>query len=224
MVAVSRYTAGQTSITFGRNDITVIPNAINLSGPFQPINRRTPHRPFRLLYAGNWSQLKGVGLLAPIMENLGAGFELRYTADRNNSHNRYIHPANSRCLGRISDDSKMAVIYQDSDALLFPSRLEGFGLVALEAQACGLPVIATQSSAIPEVVENGVTGLLCPQDDIQAFADSARRLASSPNLWNEMKRDARMLTERRFGFETMIDHYLEIYEAALHAKTSTSSR
>jgi glycosyltransferase involved in cell wall biosynthesis len=110
----------------------------------------------------------------------------------------------------------MARIYQNADALLFPTRLEGLPLAALEAQACGLPVIATEGCSLPEVVEQGVTGILCPQDDVTAFADAAQRMAADPKLWHRMGKAARVRAEAHFNIETMIDRYLAVYRT-IHA-------
>ncbi|MEJ2631638.1 MAG: glycosyltransferase family 4 protein [Acidihalobacter sp.] len=215
IVAVSRYTAQQTSTAFNRQDIAVIPNAIDLSGPFQPVERIAPHKPFRLLYVGNWSHLKGVDLLAPIMEMLGTEFELCYTADRKKLHKRHTLPANSRCLGRFSEPAQLAAVYREADALIFPSRVEGFGLVALEAQASGTPVIATKVAALPEVIDDGITGLLCSQDDVYTFTSAARRLAKNLDLWHSMRGASRRHVESQFDLNMMLDRYVEQYQTAL---------
>lgn len=215
VVAVSNYTAQQTFKAFARKDIVVIHNAIDLSGPFQPRTDSTPHQPFRVLYVGNWSRRKGADLLAPIMETLGPRYTLFYTADRNQSHMRYTLPASSLCLGRIENSSQLAAVYQEADVLLFPSRLEGFGLVALEAQACGLPVIATRGSSLPEVIKDGATGLLCPTDDAQAFADAVRTLSENRRQWHRMRLDARRWVEERFTLNSTIERYIEVYSRVL---------
>ncbi|MBB6669818.1 glycosyltransferase family 4 protein [Cohnella nanjingensis] len=69
-----------------------------------------------------------------------------------------------------------------SDALLFPSPTETFGNVALEAMACGLPVVAANAGALPDTVEDGASGLLCPPADPSAFADALIRLYREPGL------------------------------------------
>lgn len=178
---------------------------------FQPPVYRAAHRPFRLLYVGNWAELKGVDLLGPIMENLGNSFELRYTggADANSASHKL--PANTFDIGRLSSESAVADAMQQADALIFPSRSEGFGLVAAEAMACGLPVIATRGSSLPEVVEDGVSGILCNKDDVANFSDAARKLAANPELYKYMAKAARMRAINRFSSEGMVDAYVKIY-------------
>lgn len=217
IVAVSRYTAEQTKSIFRLSDISVIPNGITLDGPFRFKERTSPHKPFRLLFVGNWSARKGVDLLAPIMKQLGPDFELFFTGTVNRGT-----PTNMHSIGKPVGTSELARQYEEADALLFPSRLEGFGLVALEAQACGLPVIATRGSALPEVVEDGVTGLLCPQDNVQAFAEAARKLAADPSLWKQMRQSARKWVEDQYSLDTMIDHYLDTYRTTLMRRARPS--
>ena len=147
VVAVSNYTAAHTREIYSVPEITVIHNGIDLSGAFQANPNRQPHQPFRLLFVGNWSSRKGVDLLFPIMHALGPDFELHFTAEESATTRPTMLPANTRAIGWQKTTAALADIYRDADALLFPSRLEGFGLVALEAQACGLPVIATHGSA-----------------------------------------------------------------------------
>lgn len=109
----------------------------------------------------------------------------------------------------------MQAAYRDCDALLFPSRLEGFGLVALEAQACARPVIATNCSSLPEVVADGETGFLCPIDDVEAFANAARTLRDDPARWRRMGLAGRQNVEQRFVEDHAIQRYLDVYARAL---------
>jgi glycosyltransferase involved in cell wall biosynthesis len=212
VTTVSHYTAEKAREHFGLDSIHVIHNGVPV--PRQLQRYRKPHRPFRLLYVGSWSMRKGVDLLGPIMQQLGDDFELHYTADKNV---RVRLPVNCRSLGR-PNQSKLLDAYRDSDALLFPTRLEGFGQVALEAMAHGLPVISTNGTALPEVVENGRNGILCPQDDVAAFAAAARRLEQDQELWSSMS-EAAITHARRpaFSIASMVDSYAQIYEATWQA-------
>ncbi len=215
VTAVSHYVAAEIERLFGHRQTTVIHNGIDTESTFTPGQPRTrPHHPFRLLYVGNWMARKGVDLLEPILTRLGADFELWYTADRASAHHHYSLPPNSRCLGRL-DREGLVKAYREADALLFPTRSEGFGLTAAEAMACGLPVIASKVSSLPEIVEDGMTGYLCPVDDVATFAEAARRLINDPRSWSAMGKAAREKTERFFSLSRIIDAYISIYKNSL---------
>src|SRR5699024_2169885 len=151
VVAVSQFVADTA-----RKYLTDVPMEVIYNGVdtelFRPGTRqRQPGEPFRLLYVGSWIARKGVDLLPPIMRELGDGFELRYTGGPAADKNRADMPPNMRDIGRLNGPGAVVAAMQDVDALLFPSRSEGFGLVAAEAMACGLPVIATCGSSLVEV-------------------------------------------------------------------------
>src|SRR5699024_10382375 len=101
---------------------------------------------------GSWIARKGVDLLAPIMRELGDGFELWYTGGSAAAKDRADMPSNMHDLGRLDSADAVVAAMQSADAFLFPSRSEGFGLVIMEAMACGLPVIATDGSSPTELV------------------------------------------------------------------------
>lgn len=215
VAAVSRYSAECVKRIFGLTDVHVIYNGVSPSF-LKSVERVEAHRPFRLLFVGSWSRRKGVDLLPAIMERLGPEYTLHCTGTFNRSQLKAGPPDNMLELGRIADTNGMIGLYEQSDALLFPTRLEGFGLVAAEAQARGLPVVATRCSSLPEVIEDGVTGLLCPMDDVEAFTKAIRRLASDADLWRAMSRGASRRIARCFNVEQMVDGYLGLYQRILH--------
>lgn len=214
VIAVSHYTAKQASEVFRCTNIVPIYNWIDIES-FQPIERQAPNKPFRLLYVGSLKRLKGADLLLTIMRQLGNDFELRYTGSKEELCSASVLPPNIIPLGRLEGSTDLVEAYQACDALLFPSRLEGFGLVALEAQSCSLPVIATNGSSLPEVVEDGKTGLLCPMDDINAFVNAARTLYNHKHIWLRMRTAARNRAIILFSEEKAIRHYLRCYETTL---------
>lgn len=213
ITTVSSYTAAQVTKVFRYNKLIPIHNGIDTK-IFQSNNRYKIQKPLRLLFVGSLNKRKGKDLLPSIMRLLGNDFELRYTGFSNNFDINL--PSNMISVGRPISETDLIALYHNNDALLFPTRLEGFGLVALEAQACGLPVITTNGSSMPEVVVDGVTGFLCPQDDVTAFAAAARRLAHDNNLWRNMSIAARIRAERFFDISNMVDRYLEVYQIALN--------
>jgi glycosyltransferase involved in cell wall biosynthesis len=214
VTAVSHYTAKQVAAVFGRHNITVIPNGID-TDLFRPGPDRLPHQPFRLLFVGNWSLRKGADLLAPIMQKLGSDFELSVISGLRDWHGNTTLPSNIRFLGRIPTTEALVRIYQETDALLFPSRLEGFGLVALEAMACGTPVIAGKGSALPEVVKDSITGFLVETDDCDAFAERTRQLKQDTALHGKFSHSARHDALAHFSEKKCTLEYIQIYEKIL---------
>lgn len=210
VVAVSRFVANAAHETLVDVPMQVIYNGIDTER-FQPPHQRVPHQPFRLLYVGGWKKMKGVDLLGPIMRELGAGFELHYTGG--DAANKYKSgmPSNMHDIGRLKGDEAVIAAMQSADALLFPSRSEGFGLVAAEAMACGLPLIAAQGSSLEEIVESGVTGWLCKRDDVPAFVAACRRLCmeTAGRTRMQMAAQARVLAE--FSLDAMTRAYLAVY-------------
>jgi glycosyltransferase involved in cell wall biosynthesis len=94
----------------------------------------------------------------------------------------------------------------NADALLFPSRSEGHPLVAIEAVACGLPVIATRHPAVCEAIEDGINGFLCTQNNVDEFAIAAKKL-------REIKRSNSINKSKPlFSIELMITQYFEAYK------------
>ena len=97
--------------------------------------------------------------------------------------------------GKVSDD-ELVSLYQNATLLVLPTRaqgasVEGFGLVFLEAAACGLPCIAGASGGVPEAVRHAETGLLVPPEDVTAFSEAVSALLKDPSLRESMSRNAR---------------------------------
>lgn len=215
VVAVSQFAADMGRRTLCDVPMWVIRNGVD-TAYFCPSRDRRDDlgkgTPFRLLYVGNWKDLKGVDLLTPIMRELGEGYELHYTGGPAAARDKASMPPNMHDLGLLDGDQVVSVM-QQADVLLFPSRSEGFGLVAVEAMACGLPVVAAASASLPEIVEDGVTGALCPRDDIQAFVLAVRKLADDRGAWHRMSRTARNVARQSFDLEAMIEEYVSVYYA-----------
>jgi glycosyltransferase involved in cell wall biosynthesis len=92
--------------------------------------------------------------------------------------------------GRV-DSSALVGLYRRAALVVVPSRFEGFGLPAVEAMACGTPVVATRAGALAEVVERTGGGLLAPRDDPGALALAIGRLLSDPGLRDDLARRGR---------------------------------
>lgn len=93
------------------------------------------------------------------------------------------------------------------DVLVLPSYYEGFGLVLAEAMAAGKPVVATRASNFPELVKNGVQGLLVELGSVEALASALIELASDPAARRRMGRAGAERVRREFSLERMFDEY-----------------
>ncbi len=99
--------------------------------------------------------------------------------------------------------------------LIHPARTEGFGQVLAETAALGIPAVASSVDAIPEVVEEGETGLLCPCDDADAFAEALLRLIRDPELRGRLGEGARARALERWRWDRVAARTEgEVYERA----------
>ncbi len=105
-----------------------------------------------------------------------------------------------------------AAIFAALDVFLMPSLWEGFGLVLLEAMAQSIPVIGSAVSAIPEVVTDGETGLLCPPRDVDCLAAALGDLLADPDLRARLGAAGRTRLEERFTAERMVAQTAAVYE------------
>lgn len=102
-----------------------------------------------------------------------------------------------------------------ADLFLLPSAGESFGLAALEAMACEVPVVAARAGGVPEVVEDGLDGLLYPVGDVDAMAGGALNLLTGEERRRAMGRTARQRAVERFSEERMVARYRELYRRVL---------
>ena len=106
---------------------------------------------------------------------------------------------------------RLAHFYQAADVLVMPSRSETFGLVAAEAQACGLPVVASRIGGLPFVVKDGVSGMLVEAGDEPGFAAALDRILGDPALRASLGEGA-ILKSAEFSWKATADRLLELYD------------
>ncbi|HTM16707.1 MAG TPA: N-acetyl-alpha-D-glucosaminyl L-malate synthase BshA [Terracidiphilus sp.] len=102
-----------------------------------------------------------------------------------------------------------------ADLMIMPSALESFGLAALEAMACKVPAIATSVGGVPELIEDGVTGLLYPVGDIDGMASGAVSLLKDRSRLDSMREAARKDAQKRFCATLVLPKYVKYYEQIL---------
>ena len=101
--------------------------------------------------------------------------------------------------------------------MLMPSELESFGLAALEAMACQVPTIATAVGGVPEMIQNGVTGMLFPVGDVEAMSQAAVALLKDRDRLNAMALAGRQEAQRTYCASRVIPRYEAFYESILRA-------
>jgi glycosyltransferase involved in cell wall biosynthesis len=209
LTAVSHFTASLATQDLGiRKPIKVIYNGVD-EQRFTP-SKRIIGKEIKVLFSGNLTRRKGAQWLLPIIQRLDERIVIYYTAGLRETSALVAHPR-LRPLGRIPHE-KMPDVYREMDILLFPTVREGFGLAAVEAMACGLPVVATNGSALPEVVTDGQGGFLCPLGDVEAFVTAIKTLAADASLRQCMGAFNRVQVETRFRLATTVEAYRTLFE------------
>jgi len=102
-----------------------------------------------------------------------------------------------------------------ADLMLMPSELESFGLAALEAMACKVPSIATRVGGVPELIDDGVTGLLYSVGDVDGMAAGALSLLKDRDRLEAMRETGRRTAQKRFCASLVVPHYVKYYEQVL---------
>jgi glycosyltransferase involved in cell wall biosynthesis len=113
-------------------------------------------------------------------------------------------------------------LIQAADAVVLPSVAEAFGLVLVESLYLGTPVVSTTAGGIPEIVDDGIDGVLVPPGDTQALEDALATLLGDPPAVQRLAGAGRTKVETRFRFETMVRSYERVYEGLLASVPATS--
>jgi glycosyltransferase involved in cell wall biosynthesis len=220
VVCVSRYTQRQVEQTYGKRDTVLVFDGIDTDVfvPTPGLQRRDDGVPasnarIRLLFIGNNTRRKGFDLLPKIMDQLPDDYVLYYNVGFQKAGASPPHPRMIP-IG-LPDREGLVAAYQSCDILLFPSRLEGFGIAPAESLACGRPVVTTNISALPEVVDHGRNGLLCPRDDVAAYAAAVRQLGEDARLRRRFGEHGRAKVVQSFGYDQLASGLIGVYERLL---------
>ncbi len=232
VTAISEYLRRETEETFGFNDVTVIPNFVCGSEYERrpvPELRRTlaPNDEPLLVHVSNFRPVKRpvdcVEILAGVRQR-GVAARLVMVGD-GSERGRAEHRA--RCLGVddfcsfVGKQPRIVDYLSVADVLLLPSEQESFGLAALEAMACEVPVVASRVGGVPEVVDDGETGCLSAVGDVKKMSADAAELLSNEAMRREMGRRARLSALSRYSTDSIIPQYIAYYERILAAALSS---
>ena len=214
ITAVSHFTAQLVSQDLDlAAPIDVIYNGVDADLFFPAKQRHTEADRVRVFFSGNLSRRKGAHWLPGIAEKLEKNAIIFFTQGPK-GEGKIIPKDNLQGIGSIPF-LEMPMHYRKMDILLMPTVREGFGLAIAEAMACGLPVVASNCSAIPELIDDGKGGFLCPIGDVQAFAEKINLLAESPRLRLQMGEYNRAKIEQKFTLARMVKKYQALFKEVL---------
>lgn len=231
VTAVSKFLKQATIETFDFDDIEVIPNFI--CGKHY---KRIPESPLRkeiapngekiLVHLSNFRAVKRpidcVEILAKVLQKGGdarlvmVGDGPEYSAVHHRARTLNILEK----VDFVGKQPNIADYLGAADISLLPSELESFGLAALEAQACELPVIASRVGGIPEVVSDGETGFLSDVGDTEKMSEDVLRLMNDEKMREKFGKRGRELAISRYSTEKIIPQYINFYEKILQKKSA----
>ncbi len=189
IITVSNYSAHQISSFFEEpaSGISVVPNAV--SPFFHPVavDNGQPY----ILYAGGISPNKNLPVLIEAFSHLNTKLKLILAGDYKGDGFKGCYTSLVQQIERLNlkhrieftgfiTDERLRELYSGAAVFAMPSLDEGFGLPALEAMACGAPVVVSSGNGLAEVV--GHAGLICPPMDIQSWVSALRQALSDPSL------------------------------------------
>ncbi len=223
LTAVSEYLRDETVRDFGvpRERIRVIPNFVDTERyerSREPCHRWTlaPGGEKIVMHVSNFRAVKRVTDVVEVFARLARTVRARLIMIGDG-------PDRPRALERIEElgledrvlflGKHVAVdeLLRCCDLFLLPSESESFGLAALEAMACGSPVVASRSGGLAEVVADGVSGHLLPVGDVDAMGDAAVAILSDQATWRGMSAAAREIAVTRFSAERIVPVYEAFY-------------
>jgi len=199
---------------FPQKSIVVVPNTVSI----HETARGEPHNKY-VAYVGRISPEKGVDTLL----KAAAKTQIPVKIAGDNSQMPELAkmtPSNARFAGLLGRD-QLAEFYRNALFSVVPSTcFETFGLVAAEAMSYGLPVIASKIGALPEIVEDGVTGFLFDPGNADELAGRMRLLWENPSLCRKMGGAARDKVIREYGENLYYRRLLDIYNRAIDLNKS----
>jgi N-acetyl-alpha-D-glucosaminyl L-malate synthase BshA len=208
-------------------EIEVIPNFVDLER-FRPAAGPDPDGPPLAVHVSNFRPVKRVPWLVRAFARASAGTDARLVLvgdgpEQMACRRLVVELGLERRVRFLGERDALPELLAPADVFVLASDQESFGLSALEAMACGVPVVATRVGGVPEVVQDGLTGFLAPVDDPAAFAERLATLLSDRARSRAMGREARRDVEERFDRGKIVGRYEELYRRVLARPQRCSS-
>ena len=213
----------------GVNDVRLWKRGVD-AGKFNPRHRSEAMREqlsggnpgdTLLLYVGRVSAEKQVDQLRAVLERV-PGTRLAIVGDgpARAQFERHFAGTPAHFIGYLKGQA-LSEAYASADIFVFPSALETFGLVVVEAMAAGLPVVSSRVGGVRDIVQEGVTGYTFDVNDIEGMVDGVARIASSRARIAEMGRAARAFAETQ-TWDAMMDEVIALYDELIAARGGAS--
>ena len=228
ITSISHYLRGETEHVFGvSNEIRVIQNFVNCD-LYHPDNAKkgaaayAPGGEKLLIHLSNFRPVKRVldciRILAEVRKKTPAHLLMVGDGpDRGPAEHLARQLKLDKCVSFLGKQNHVERLIPLAHVLLMPSQLESFGLVALEAMACGVVPVATRVGGVPELVTHGEDGYLEEVGDIEAQAARVVALLTDDDLQYKMAKTGRWNAAERFCTDRIIPQYEKYYEDVLDA-------
>lgn len=175
------------------------------------------HRPFRILYAGSLSAQKGVDTLLQSWEKIRklVDGELILVGGIDDTMKEYLKLSEipHRHIKFVSRD-KLVQLYGSASVFVLPSRQDGFGMVALEAMACGLPTIVSENCGVSELIQDGKNGFRFKAGDALGLSEALMKIYQTESVWKKLSLAARKTAEEN-QWSAYGERLVEIYKKIL---------
>jgi len=170
-----------------------------------------------MLYVGRLSHEKQISHLKAVLEQV-PGTRLALVGDGPAREDLQAHFAGTKTnfVGYLKGE-QLSQAYASADMFVFPSAMETFGLVVVEAMAAGLPVVASRVGGVGDVVREGINGYSFESGDIPALVEGVRALAADPVRMKAMGQSARAFAETQ-SWDAMMDEVVELYGKLLEQR------
>jgi glycosyltransferase involved in cell wall biosynthesis len=201
--------------------LTVIPFGVEIPETISPL----PPLPVQIAYAKWHRTVYGPDILLQAMQLLkerGVPIHLNMTGSGEMTDELQAMIQSLRLSDMVSMVGKLApkeipAFLRKHHLMVMPSRMESFGVSALEAAAVGRAVIASDVGGIPEVVQQNKTGILVPPENPEALADAIQRLAENPTEMERMGKAGYEMVKAQYNWQRSLDIMSELYERVIHA-------
>jgi N-acetyl-alpha-D-glucosaminyl L-malate synthase BshA len=227
VTAVSESLRSDTIATLGiTREVRVIPNFLDCAA-----YRRRPDADLRerlhaggvehvVVHASNFRPVKRVPAVVEIFRRIRAQVPARLVLigdgpDRNEVARRVFEAGLQEFVEFAGEQHDLVPWLSEADLFLLPSEQESFGLAALEAMACEVPVVASRVGGLPEVIDDGSTGCLCAADDVDGMSERGLALLTDSRLHARIAGNAAAHVRAHFCVELIVPKYEQCYRDVL---------